>query len=303
MPETDDARVVFTDGFVAAADLIVICSHLVKYADYESARVFRLMKGQWAHFDLDRKVYSICVTDKRQPTIWALGRDGRVHVKTSGPGKEEVIADAGTGGERLGYVRKIREIGGRLYVCGIAGQIYRREAKGWVHIDKGVRSQNDPEESPSLYCIDGSSEKDIYAVGQQGAIWHFNGNGWTRVESPTSQGLECVRCVSPTEVYVSGYKGALYRFDGKNWRDLSNPKLKNYFSGLEVFQGKPYVAAEGGIFAFDGERLGQVDTGLSPSPTGCRLHANDGVLWSFGLEHLCFFDGKKWTYVKHPDNL
>jgi hypothetical protein len=35
---------------------------------------------------------------------------------------------------------------------------------------------------------------------------------------------------------------------------------------------------------------------------GHRLHANDGVLRSFGIEQLACFDGKQFTEVKHPGN-
>jgi hypothetical protein len=43
-------------------------------------------------------------------------------------------------------------------------------------------------------------------------------------------------------------------------------------------------------------------TGLEPEIDGYRLDARDGQLWSFGVEDLAWFDGKKWKRLKHPDN-
>jgi len=77
------------------------------------------------------------------------------------------------------------------------------------------------------------------------------------------------------------------------------PKEAGSFSSLAHFMGKIYLAAEGGLFVYDGTAVAPVKT---PNDDVSKLDANDGVLWSFGIHHLQFFDGKKWTYVQHPDN-
>ena len=214
----------------------------------------------------------------------------------------EILSDAGVRENKLGYVLKINEIAGKLYVCGASSQIYRREAKGWVHFDDGVLDRTPPPKAIALSDIDGTSEKDIYAVGEKGSIWHHNGAKWKKMQVPTDANLKAVRCVSPTEVYIVGYYGTVLKGDGEKWVELSNKKIENHFWDVEVYKGVTYIAALEGLFALDEKKVVPVDTGITPKPDAYRLHANDGVLWSFGADRLCFFDGKKWTYVKHPDN-
>ncbi len=78
--------------------------------------------------------------------------------------------------------------------------------------------------------------------------------------------------------------------------------MEEYFWGLEHFEGKVYLSALKGLFIFDGTSVERLTTGLKPEIGGYRLAARNGVLWSFGVDDLAKFDGKKWTRLKHPDN-
>jgi hypothetical protein len=294
---------VFTDGFVFSKDFVAIAAFPAarEYEDAEFARICTYADGDWKYFDLDFTVNAIYGTHKPIRTLYCLGRDGRISVRRKGGPFEERIPEAGAGAGQLGYVERIREIAGKFYACGVAGQIYRREEKGWVHFDKGVLDPQGPPKALSLDCIDGSSQNDLYAVGEKGQIWHYDGKSWKRKESPTNLDLNWVRCVSPDEVYVCGNKGRFYRGRLDKWEDFSFTRMTGDFWCVEVFQSVPYLAADAGLFVFDGKKVIPAETGLEKAE-GHRLHANDGVLWSFGVDQLSFFDGKKWTYVKHPDN-
>jgi len=108
--------------------------------------------------------------------------------------------------------------------------------------------------------------------------------------------------VSESETYVCGDGGRFFQHARDGWTDFSaQAKMTGDLWCVEVFQKKIYVAADAGLFLLEGKNLIQVDTKFNVGE-GHRLHANDGVLWYFGIEKLCFFDGKKWTYVRHPDN-
>jgi len=55
-----------------------------------------------------------------------------------------------------------------------------------------------------------------------GAIRHFDGTGWSVVQSPTSAPLGAVSAVPPSAVYTiaAGGLGSVWRFDGTNWIEL-----------------------------------------------------------------------------------
>jgi hypothetical protein len=103
-------------------------------------------------------------------------------------------------------------------------------------------------------------------------------------------------------MYDCGEDGVFFQRTKTGWKDFSaSPKATGDLWAVEVFRKKVYVAADAGLFSLENGKLMAVKTGFDVGE-GHRLHANDDVLWYFGVEKLCFFDGKKWTYVKHPDN-
>jgi photosystem II stability/assembly factor-like uncharacterized protein len=303
MVSKDAARLLFTEGYVVNKNYVVISSRLASLDDdEEGSRICFFVSGQWFYFDVDLTVRSVYGVYGETRTVQCLGWDGRVHISRGKQVSQEQIPDAGLGRGKFGYVLGMREISGKLYVCGASGQIYRRESSGWAHFDQGVLDPRGPIKSPHLNSIDGTSERDLYAVGKGGLIWHYDGKSWVKLEPPTRHDLTWVRCVASDEVYVCGKNGTFFKGHLNQWKQFDVPKGIEHLWCVEHFEGKIYLAAYEGLFVFDGKRVQQVDTNLEPAPDGHRLHANDGVLWSFGVNHLASFDGNKWTYVKHPDN-
>ena len=298
-----DTRVRFTDGFVINKGFVLISAQVIALEDYEHSRIFAFKENQWFHEDVDAVVWSVCAVEKPKRTLFVMGREGVVYVKKGQGFEEEHLDDAGTGDNRLGYLSLIREIDAVLYACGSSGQIYRRAKHGWTHFDDGVLNRTGGASAVDLYCMDGQSSDDIYAVGKGGQIYHYDGKAWTRIASPAVVDINWVRCLSKNEVYLAANDGGFFKGSAEGgWENHSRPDLGEEFWCVEVFQGAPYLAATSGIYMFDGKMVVRVSTRLKPAPDGQRLHANDGILWSFGAHHLCFFDGKKWTYVNHPDN-
>lgn len=298
-----DASAVFLDGSVKQRDWIVLCSELSALADkdYELTRIFTYRGGEWKRFDVEGEtIPSIYSVPPPGSGTFLLARDGLVIFLSPEGRKDEVLPDAGTDPGKLGRVTRIREIAGKLYVCGSGAQVYRREGNQWEHIDRGLTQPGLA--TPHFLSIDGTSESDIYVVGQHGAIFHFDGSNWTRFQAPTTEFLTWVRCLAPDEVYVCGRNGRLFRGALSRWQDLSVNNSGEHFWCVEGYNGKTYIAGANGLHVLENETVALLDTQLSPKPDAYRLYARDGVLWSIGNHHLCFLDGKTWTYVKHPDN-
>ncbi|MBI3282312.1 MAG: hypothetical protein HYZ57_21040 [Acidobacteria bacterium] len=305
MPK-QDTRVTFLDGYAKGDAWIILAATPVAMSSEGIAytRTYGYKDGVWNHVDFPETLVASVVGVKLPGAgAYFLGRDGRfIHVRPNQSPLVEQIPDAGTGAGRLGPVRMMNEIDGRLYVCGTSGQIYARSSRGWVHFDEGVLDPRGAVEGLSLYCIDGSSAKDIYAAGQRGLLYHYNGKSWRRLEAVVHTNLNWVYSVSADLVYLCGDAGAFFRGNRRGWENFSAPEAEDDFWCIEIFRDKVYLAGDRGIYVFDGKKTSLIDTGLDPAPDGHRLHAADNVLWSFGVYHLANFDGKKWRYVKHPDN-
>jgi hypothetical protein len=80
-----------------------------------------------------------------------------------------------------------------------------------------------------LHGIWGSSPEDVFAVGDDGTILHYDGVSWTQMESGTDEWLTDVGGLSSMEVYaVSPYLDSILRYDGLlQWKQLGMDKNRS----------------------------------------------------------------------------
>ena len=276
----------------------------------------------WVYHDLNMNVISVCVkqaTPTEGRRVCALSKEGEVEIYSNGQAKGvfEEIPDAGIRlskykGGVVGYVTHIREIGGRLYVCGMSGQVYARASPGnWVHHDEGLFTpaacDDDSDDGPvnTFNCIDGNDERDLYVVGDEGAAFHHDGYGWSKMNVPTTEHLQWVRCYGRDEVYICGYNGVLLKGSVRDgFKDVSTVEDNHTWWCLCKFRDKVYLSAVEGLFAWDGQKIAKVATGLKPEIETWRVDADPAgkALWSFGAKDLARFDGQNWQRFHDPDN-
>ncbi|HEX9128783.1 MAG TPA: invasin domain 3-containing protein, partial [Gemmatimonadaceae bacterium] len=73
----------------------------------------------------------------------------------------------------------------------------------------------------TLHGVWGSSASDVWAVGNSGAIRHYNGTIWSGVSSGTSQSLMGVWGTSASDVWaVGGASGTILHYNGTSWSSL-----------------------------------------------------------------------------------
>jgi hypothetical protein len=63
----------------------------------------------------------------------------------------------------------------------------------------------------SLYGVQILSKTDGWAVGQAGAIFHWDGQAWTAVPSPGTRTLQAIVMVTPDEGWAVGDGGDILR--------------------------------------------------------------------------------------------
>jgi hypothetical protein len=250
----------------------------------------------------------------------------------------EDIADAGLSNpipmsKKYGHALSIRQIGSHLYVSGMRGQVYRRSGPGrWVHMDKGLLQENDKEASSFLHAINGPAEDDIYVAGSifaadahRGAVFHWNGRRWRRIETPPVSWITAIHVESEDRIWLAGNNGALLVGNhrsgfqsplskyapahpirmGNGWRACDLRPVSDLFHALTIFEGTLYIGTNQGLYQFD-ETIGRVipvQTGLARQLTYVStLGQADGVIWCFGPKDIACFDGVIWTRIHHPYN-
>ena len=302
---TTPHSVYFVDGKGIEGDRFTVISYLheLELEADEFSRIYFHRTGKWTNYETETQLVSVdtAMVDGMR-TYFFLGRRGEVTYIDKNGQHQEFIQGPGTKPEHFGYVSQIRNIGGQLYVCGANRQVYCRKQQGWVAIHGNILEKDTSEIRSSFNSIDGTAPNNIYAVGRNGVIFHFDGRDWTEIDSPTNVHLQRVVCTSDDQVYICGYNGIFLRGRQGDWDVYANNDVKENLWGLAIFQGEPYTSHLRGLLRFDGEKLAPVQVDSKENPSCMQLAVSDNYLWSFGNHDIFRFDGSQWQEFICPDN-
>ena len=257
--------------------------------------------SQWRKLQFDFDIVSLTHLKINQTGYkgwWLLGKRGETVEVISGNTRMEKITTAGTESGCYGYLSQIRLINNTMFICGYRRQVYQRKDQKWVLISSSMLDNRPEGPWNGLESIDGFSQNDIYAVGDEGEIWHYDGSNWTACDSPTNQNLADVRCIAG-EVWICGDSGIILRGNKDGWDivwDGQDPS-DNWWS-IESFQGDIYIAGNDFLGKLLGDKVVPVNIGIKPEITTQILHHKDGILWSIGEEDILAYDGKNWRELK-----
>ncbi|SUS04718.1 conserved hypothetical protein [uncultured Defluviicoccus sp.] len=252
-------------------------------------------RGTWSRLgDTPEFIRGLAVLDETDgAALYVLLRNGVIHRFAGSEHSAEVIEDQ----RNLGF-RGIDVVGRHLYAYGMGHQVFRREDGRWLAIDEGL-FDGDP--FSMLNSIHGHSERDIYAGGTGGSIFHFDGRRWQRLESPTTYGIEKILCVGG-ETYACGFNGTLFRGDRDGWETLAVSHGEARMKDMAFCFDRLYVASADALYTLEGDQLETVSVRPTDVDVFGFLSYRDGQLWSGGGERLIRFDGETWTEVLYPPN-
>jgi hypothetical protein len=284
----------FTYGTLLAQNKIVLSGHLhIWKPDDPKAKKTRLVlwdNEKWKHLaDMPEIVSSlISVEENNRMAYYALLRTGVLHKWVENEHSVEVIDESAST-----FFFELRKIGTHLYACGMRHRVFRRGTQKWVPIDSEIIEKD---VYKSFFSIDGHSEDDIYAVGMGGVIFHYNGQKWQKLESPTNLALNQVRCIKG-ETYIIGYGGLFFRGDVEGWELLARDSDKYDLTDIVHFDGRFYVASGSRLMTYNEseESLDPVKIPIKGELAFGALCCGFGQLWSIGDETILRFDGQEWT--------
>jgi hypothetical protein len=181
----------------------------------DKANVYVSANNAIWHFDGMRwsVVYSLsdtptAIAGSASSDVYAVGRSCAVFHST---GSAWASVDAGQCGDLYGVWASDPS---HVFAVGSKG-VVQYDGTQWLSpIDVGV----------TLYAVWGTGPSDIWAVGDGGTIVHFDGTGWTKVESHTGWPLYTVWGTAQNDVFAGGLLGTLLHFDGVAWGPIRNPE-------------------------------------------------------------------------------
>ncbi|RCX31124.1 hypothetical protein DFQ59_10388 [Thioalbus denitrificans] len=303
MTDTGNTRVRFLGGAMPRTELLGAIAYPVALdgTDREFTRFYMRHNRQWVQQEFDSDIVSVCYAPEgRERGWWLLGKRGDVHSLTSAGRLSERIPEAGTGPGRPGYVKKIRVIGGLITACGYRRQVYQRRNDRWVAMAGEIAASR----SEVGYCfndIDGSSESDIYAVGNRGEIFHFDGKRWSECDSGTNVHLEGVACLGDS-VVVAGRDGVVLLGNHNGFASIGPATAELNFWDVAVYRGRIFVSASAGVFEIGPAPAFDFTPAPLPRHVGYKLATAPEHLLSIGTHQIFSYDGRSAEEIVCPDN-
>jgi hypothetical protein len=141
----------------------------------------------------------------------------------------------------------------------------------------------------SLNAVFGFDEADVYFVGDQGTILHYDGKMLTEIEVPTTRWL---RRVGPLgrKVCVGGTDGILLYGSMRGWRQVPTG-TDEIIDGIASWKGRVFFGTPDGVWQFDGKNAPSLALGR---PAQRVQSFADGLLIEWGFDaHL--WDGATVT--------
>ena len=104
-----------------------------------------------------------------------------------------------------------------------------------------------------LSAVWGSSAEDVFAVGPQGTIIHYDGTSWSIQDSGTTEDLNAVWGSASNDVFAAGGNGIILHYNGATWAGMVSGVIKN-LTGLYGLAPNAImvVGADGTILTYNG---------------------------------------------------
>jgi hypothetical protein len=110
-----------------------------------------------------------------------------------------------------------------------------------------------------LNDIWGSSETDVFAVGEAGTIVHYDGSTWSPMATETSNDLWGVWGSSSADVYAVGDAGTMIHYDGTQWKAVPS-MTQNRLTGVWGSSDRDVFVVGGIILHYDGQTWTRMGT-------------------------------------------
>lgn len=198
----------------------------------------------------------------------------------------------------------LKNIHGTIYAVGLLRSVFRRDGKDqWIHISQALSRKTQKLHDATqktlwtgFNCIDGfEADRDLYAAGRDGDVWHYNGTDWSPVDIPLPQmQITAICCAEDGFVYIVGRFGAILKGRGDRWETIKNDHQTD-FSDIVSYQNTLYIASAATLWVLDdGSIKPYAFKGkLVPANYG-HLYVNHGLMMSAGRSSAAIFDGKEW---------
>jgi photosystem II stability/assembly factor-like uncharacterized protein len=151
----------------------------------------------------------------------------------------------------------------------------------------------------NLEGIWGTSIDDVFAVGDQGVILHYDGKEWDSMNSRTTHNLFKIWGNSDSDVFAVGGSGVIMHFDGSEWYGMVSRSTDDLYGVWGRSESDVYAVGRAGtILHYDGNLDGTWDAMTNTHTDDLRnIGGNASGLFAVGANRtiLRSVDNTTWS--------
>ncbi len=200
--------------------------------------------------------------------------------------------------ELRAVVRGLGRVGATVYAVGWPHRVWRRRGVGqWDVLSAGLPADQLRDDDivnalreKRLRAVAGFGDADLYAAGDGGEIWHWDGARWRRQATPASVAFVAA-CAADDRLFLADETGAIWSGRGERWTRLTSAPPFPVVD-LAWYRGQLWCGMENGALErLDGSRLVSAEAPSAVSP---------------GIQHLdvapdgsCLVAAGRWGATRH----
>jgi hypothetical protein len=207
-------------------------------------------------------------------------------------------------------ISKVVRVEKSVYAIGGPLRVYKRiGSQQWDNISSSISIPEDFLNRSNLgYDFEdmaGFSESDMYAVGDKGSVWHFDGKTWSSVAFPSNDSLITVTCAGNNQVYITDKNCSVWVGRGSTWKKLVEKDISLSFLDSAWFDDRMWFANDYGIWVLENDQLVLAkDAKHKPIPEDVAslsrhidISPDNQHMLICGQEGAAVFDGEHWEVL------
>ncbi len=158
------------------------------------------------------------------------------------------------------------------------------------------RDTGDQYDARTILDVWGAGPEDVYAVGAEGTVWHYDGSEVERRQVAPEGCCQAVWGAGPDDVYAVGNDGIVVHYDGESWTQMETDTSELMVDVWGTGSENVYALSRRAIYHYDGEGWTEHHRFLGPE------ERNSGnTIWGLGPERIWMmfpllrFDGDEWV--------
>ena len=200
----------------------------------------------------------------------------------------------------------VKTIGNSMYAIGDPRKLFKRlGVDDWIELSKDIPL-------PKVYAngewedeffgwndADGFTEQDMYLVGGDGEVWHYDGSNFSQCDFPSNELLANVCCAGDGNVYVGGNLGRLWKGKGDKWELVSKREFSIDWKDIVWFDNRLFLGSDYGLWEFkDGEVItAEVPAQVRSCSGALSICPESKLLLTAGKNGASMYDGKEWKVL------